>query len=391
MVDMDFRGCSPRIRPLDVVVGGVVAPDALVGRARELQLAQSAVVTANGAVLVGDRRMGKTSLLRKLELEWRQAGHTVIFVSAQTTSPDTLADRLHEQIAPTSWFKQERRRWALHIKVGAKGITLERTGGRRGDGEAEHVDLLAWAAEKVAPNRLIVMIDELTVLLTAMGAVDDDASEFLNHLRRVRQEHDNLSIVLAGSIGLHHVVPAGSGLVNDLHRIVIGPLDPCDALELALGLFAGPHGASVDRTSAEEITRAASAIPYYVHWLVQQIELDGNTWMPPDERLHNAMNDPLDPLDFRHYRDRLTDYYGEWAELAERMLDHFALDSVTSVDDVMRALGADDLDPRPTRADTVRLLELLENDNYLARLPDGGNEFTSDLLAAAWRVVQRLD
>lgn len=53
-----------RVEPLTPVAGGVVDPADLVGRDRELsRLIQS--VSDGGGYVVGDRRMGKTSLLRK--------------------------------------------------------------------------------------------------------------------------------------------------------------------------------------------------------------------------------------------------------------------------------------------------------------------------------------
>ena len=44
-------------------------------------------INSNGARLLGDRRIGKTSLLGKLEVELRAVSHTVIRVSAETTDP----------------------------------------------------------------------------------------------------------------------------------------------------------------------------------------------------------------------------------------------------------------------------------------------------------------
>ncbi len=389
---MDFSDCDPQVRELELVVGGVVSPSSFVGRFRELELIQNGVTTANGAVLVGDRRVGKTSVMGKLKHEWSQAGHEVVSVSAQTEDPDVFAANLQKAMAPSSWFKSERKRWTLNIKVGAKGITLERTGGRMGSGpDPEPVDLLTWAAENVAPKRLIVMIDELTVLLGAMSDRSASGREFLNHLRRDRQENDNLSIVLAGSIGLHHVVPLGMGLTNDLHKIVVGPLASCEALELATGLLAGIGLEGADRRVAEHITIAADAIPFYVHWLVQQLQLDGDLSKSPEIRLREAINDPLDPLDFRHYRNRLPGYYGDRARLAELILNHLSVSGPMSPKALLRALDAETIEPRPTHTDVTQILEKLELDNYLKRDVAGANQFANELLAMAWRIIQRLE
>lgn len=386
--DVRFDGCDVEVRPRDLVVGGIVEPDDLVGRERELLLVQQGLTTAFGVVLVGDRRMGKTSLLRALEQAWQQAGHTVVFVSAQTRDPQVLGDRLREQLAPTTWFARERKRWSLSVRVGVKGITLERRGGT--GVQPDDVDLLAWAASEAAPSRLIVMIDELTVFLKSMCSRPDDAAEFLHHLRRARQEHPNLTIVLAGSIGLHHVIPPGSGAVNDLQRVMVGAVSPCAALELAVGLLAGIGIDTAYRETAEHIARAAAGIPFYIHWLVQQVSLDHDLQLAPLDRLRAAAADPLDPLDFRHYRDRLPEYYGDQAQLAERILDHTALEGTVEIESLFRLLAADHLARRPTRGELLMLLESLERDNYLVRTDAGHNRFASDVLALAWRTIQRL-
>ncbi|MDQ1742122.1 MAG: hypothetical protein QOE23_461, partial [Pseudonocardiales bacterium] len=62
--------------------GGVVDPADLVGRDRELARLQRSVTTG-GAKMLGDRRMGKTSLLRALSKSLDSAGHSVIRISAE--------------------------------------------------------------------------------------------------------------------------------------------------------------------------------------------------------------------------------------------------------------------------------------------------------------------
>src|SRR3981189_3604244 len=49
------------VRPMTLVVGGIVRPDDVVGRIRDAE-AVAASLPHSGAVLVGDRRHGKTSL-----------------------------------------------------------------------------------------------------------------------------------------------------------------------------------------------------------------------------------------------------------------------------------------------------------------------------------------
>src|ERR1700712_1480723 len=86
---------SLQIRPMTTNPGGVVDPDDLVGRGDELEQLRQSVLTG-GAKLLGDRRLGKTSLLRLLELDLQAAGHTVIRVSAETDDPEVFSRNLIE-------------------------------------------------------------------------------------------------------------------------------------------------------------------------------------------------------------------------------------------------------------------------------------------------------
>src|SRR5258705_2114939 len=70
------------IRSMSLVVGGIVRPDDVVGRYRDAE-AVAAALPHSGAVLVGDRRHGKTSLARVVQRNAAAAGAVVIATSAQ--------------------------------------------------------------------------------------------------------------------------------------------------------------------------------------------------------------------------------------------------------------------------------------------------------------------
>jgi hypothetical protein len=377
------------IVPMSVTVGGVIAPDHLVGRQTELEQIHNAIIAANGAVLVGDRRMGKTSILRTVEKVLTEAGHRIISVSAETLEPATFASRLDDKLRPATWLTRERQRWDLGIEVTRFGVKIRRT---TEQGDTQEEDLFAWAANKAAPGRLIVIIDELTVLLGGMTDSPGDAAEFMHSLRRARQEHSNLTLILAGSIGLHHVVPQGHGTTNDLTGIVVDRLGECDAYHLARCLIAGNEIVTDDEQAlAWELTRVTDAIPYYIQFLVQQMP-HGRQIGPAevDPLLQAVIDNTLDPLDFGHYLSRLEIYYEADAELAKRCLDHYATGGPLGIDDVMRRIASDDIELRPSRGDLVEMVKRFERDHYLRRLPNNTNEFASSVLRRGWRSVRRL-
>lgn len=181
--------------------------------------------------------MGKTSLLRKAEQLLTE--HVVVQISAETEKLDLFGPRLLELLRGHSVFADELKRWKMEVDVGYQGIRLRRRSGD-GPGRAEDSDdLFTWAAARAAPTKLVVIIDEVTVLVTAIEQQHPGgAAEFLRSLRRPRQELPNVAVILSGSIGLHHAVYGADAELAlhllDAYAVADGPLD-VDALAARLG------------------------------------------------------------------------------------------------------------------------------------------------------------
>jgi len=380
------------LRSIVLNVGGVVDPDHLVGRGRELSDLDQAITTSEGALLVGDRRMGKTSLSKKLAELLEQRGHNVIRISAQTTKPEVLATRIRTELGQNSTFRKELDKWSAHVEVTKFGVTLKRTPLDK-NAKQERGDLFEWAAETAGKGQLIVIIDELAAFLQSFDDLDA-ATEFMSSLRVVRQNHANVTMVFAGSIGLHHVIPPGKGLTNDLIPISVGSLEPCDAYYLARCLIAETQlNCKDEKQLAAAIATEVDFIPFYIHFLIQQL-LSLEQLVDVDDvgpLLGSAFEDPLDPLDFAHYRDRLEQYYGSLAAVSARALDHYALDGELSIEALAQRLAADELEPRPSRDELTGLIEGLERDHYIERRPGGSNEFASKVLRQGWLALRRLN
>ena len=154
--------------PIAATVGGPIDPADHIGH--EAELHEVLLATASvGALLTGDRRMGKTSLLRKAEQ--CLAEHVVVRISAETDDVELFARRLLEVLRGHHVLGEELRRWSVEVDVGYRGIRLRRTPEDRAAAEDdESDDLFAWAATRAAPAKLVVVIDEITVLANAIEA-----------------------------------------------------------------------------------------------------------------------------------------------------------------------------------------------------------------------------
>lgn len=345
-----------------------------------------------GALLTGDRRMGKTSLLRKVESVLCR-DHVVLRVSAETDSVELFASRLLNTLRQTSAFAKELENWHVSVDVGHRGFRIQRTPTAKNHEPPLTDDLFSWAAKKASPRKLIVIIDEITVLAQAIEKTNPGgALELLRNLRRPRQELDNVVILLAGSVGLHHATSDFAPL-NDLRKVRVGALEPAAGGYLARCLLLG-EGIEVsdEQTVAEAIYRQADGIAYYIHNLVASARRRGGVLQPHavGELRRLAMEDPDDPWDLRHYDRRIDDYYGERSTLVRHVLDIFATASAPlSVTDLGAHLLAVEMSRRPGRDELLLLLEQLEADHYLLRAGDT-DTFASTVIRDAWRSIRRL-
>jgi len=370
--------------------GGPIDPEDHIGHERELHEVLLSVA-AVGALVPGDRRMGKTSLLRKAEQLLTE--HVVVRISAETVKLDLFGPRLLQTLRGHRIFADELNRWKVDVDVGYQGIRLRR---RSSDGTAkadDSDDLFTWAASRAAPTKLVIIIDEVTVLLTAIELEHPGgAAEFLRSLRRPRQELPNVAVILSGSIGLHHAV-RDMAPVNDLRNVRIGPLAPADAVFLSRCLLLGEGIETDDEAGVSAaMAHATDGVPYFLHHVAAEAARRGGVLTAEGvaDIRQAALSDPDDPWHLRHYRERISLYYGADAELVLELLDAYArAEEPLDLDAVARSVQSVASDHRPTRDELIRLVESLETDSYLTRRGNA-DEFAFRLLRDAWRTMRRL-
>ncbi len=382
------------VRPIEVNVGGIVPHEDLVGRDAELDRLMGLVAPpAHGAMLLGDRRIGKTSLLRTVEQPLREAGHLVVRVSAETSSMDDFARALQAglMVEPRlgSWGIDLEGEAA--VRVGIAQVSL-RARAQRGAGSRE-CDLFATcarAARAQGPHqRVVFLLDEITVLATELARESPgDARDFLRMLRRARQEFSEVVMVLAGSIGLHHALP-DSTEVNDLVEMPVDVLEQPAAMRLAEGLILGA-GLTVTepRAVASAMVAHTSGFPFYLHGTAQLLSERRGVVDPGAvaQEVRRALD--LDLWNTQHYDSRLDDYYRGDAELVRDVLDAIATAAhPMSVDEILQTATV--AVHVPTRTRMLTLLQRLERDHYLRRAGQR-TAMANGLIGRIWRHVRRL-
>ncbi|MGZ8801062.1 MAG: ATP-binding protein [Mycobacterium sp.] len=376
---------------MSLVVGGVVPTEDVVGRVRECNEVLASLLHS-GAVLVGDRRHGKTSLSRLVQRLAAEQGAVVVAVSAERENYTEFVSALISELArlDPSWAKELAK---IRLTLTAGPVRLER------DSRAAATldELLDRAIRRARGHTLALFIDEVSVLARNLERAHPGSGDtFLHLLRRVRQENPGkVATVLSGSIGFHHVSDDAPSTVNDIPKIAVGPIRSDHAAYLAECLLLGSGTPTTDQHAvAAAIASAAENVPYYIQHLVAAAR---KSWHDTQVRAYpelidllvlDAIESPYDPWDLRHYRDRLPHYYGADAHAIAGLLDIYAYaNRPLDVDTVLMRLRSEG-SPITDRAQLVAFIERLTLDHYLVRA-GAADKFSSPLLQRAWKAMRR--
>ena len=208
-------------------------------REGELELLEARVRDGNHMVMTGQRRMGKTSVLRELGRRLEQRGWVFLFadVEADRSEEDliaSLAKAIHPVTPISARLLRGMRRGLGRLvgridKVSAHQFAVRfRAGLDSGNWRRHGEDLIAHCAEH--DQRVLIVIDEVPIFLARLLRQehgDRRVDEFLSWLRALFQKIDgrDLTLILSGSIGLAPLVErlGISDRINYLYPVRLGP------------------------------------------------------------------------------------------------------------------------------------------------------------------------
>ena len=389
--------------------GGAVSPENVMGRDRLIERLW-ATLKHQSLVLVAERRMGKTCIIKKMEA--RPPDGTMIRVRdvGGVSSPIEFVERVAEDVEKHLKLFQKtatkaKEFWASLGGTQILGVKLPTTAAPHWKALLERIlgDLVQHSDRQV-----ILCWDELPWMLQKIARLEGETvvMDLLDTLRGLRQTHTNLRMIYTGSIGLHHVVTVlreegyVNSPVNDMRTVEVPPLDDGHAEALAKALIQGEGltSSTLDETAAI-IARRVDAIPFYIHHVVAAMADRGQAATPEiaetivAEALANAQD-----WDLEHFRSRLGAYYGERAEVVRALLDQLAETEPLNLDELHERLKIN-LSRLGTNAQRMvegdrealrTLLKLMQRDHYLSQDQDGGYRFRFGLIRRWWRLDQGL-
>jgi uncharacterized protein len=395
------------------ITGNPVDGDDFFGREEELKQLRGAVAAGNHVLLVGPRRVGKSSLVAELARQLSKDGWTTITVDVQHTADEAaFLHEIHEAIRRTGV------KLPLHAKATdaiqrflkasrVTKVTLAKTTVELSDSpedwESAATSLKSLISALPENNRqVLIAIDELPIFLTKLLGSDGGPTRvraILDWLRSVRQASGSkLPWILCGSIGLDSFVAKHrlEGSINELLPLPIDAIDAPQAIALLKRLGERPeHGCPIsDEAAALMIAKVGWLVPYYLQLLFHGLKslpiANRSATFPSELDIDAAYHSLLSPhhrVHFGHWDSRLGDLLDDNEEAnARRLLNHLSSHASGRTRKQLYAVLAKahpQADPVKLERELRDLLEFLERDGYLGRLADRF-AFRSFLLRDYW-------
>lgn len=373
-------------------------------RERELEVLKTRVREHNHVLLTGQRRMGKTSILRELGSRLESEGWIFLFadVEGATCAEDAIAEiarAAHSVRSIASRFAGTMQRVLKENveQISALDFKVKiRAGLDAGSWRRHGEQLLRDCAVQEKP--VLLVIDELPIFLKHMLNRDGEigrVDEFLSWLRGVLQalNEETLTLIVSGSIGLGPLVRR-LGIPDRINHLFPLRLEPWNREEsvACFERLARSHGLPIAAGVAEAVYEALGiGIPHHVQSFFARLRdfstMHGGKRVMADDVAHvyrTALLGPWGQPDLVHYETRLKEaldddsYALAMQVLAEAATQGGFTDGARRRLEKMYSAIADA--PSGRIADT---LEVLTHDGYLES-SDEGYRFPSRLLRDWW-------
>ena len=384
--------------------GRWVSGDDFFDREGELEVLRQRVCDGNHVLLAGQRRMGKTSIVRELGRRLESDGWIFLFadVEGATCAEDTIAEiarAVHPVRTIASRFGLSMKRWVSENieEISALDFSVRIRGGLdAGSWKSHGEQLLRDCAAQDQP--VLLVIDELPIFLKRMLRRDGEPArvdEFLSWLRGVIQALGAQSpvLILSGSIGLEPLVRrlGISDRINHLYPFRLGPWSREASVE-CFERLAQSHELPIEDGVADAVYDALGVgIPHHVQSFFARLRdfatMQGRNSVAVEDVGHVYRTGLLGPSgqnDLVHYETRLREGLDDESHrIAMEILAETAICDVftPAAKGSLQTLYAELTDHAPERiADAI---DILVHDGYIEAY-QGSYRFTSRLLKDWW-------
>jgi hypothetical protein len=381
---------------MQVRLSGSPSPSEIIGR--DAIIAELWLRIQQGSVVItAERRMGKTSIIQKMNAQ-RPINIIGDYQDLEgITSPEGLVRSIYHKVYEVLSGQRQ-------LKQGLQNLFKDWSGEKLPQPKIswqQNLELIIRDLSKqLEPEEVWVFFwDELPLAIDNIRRDhgNSTAMSVLDTFRSIRQTYHNIRMVYTGSIGLHHVLgelrSAGykNSPVNDMYPLTLPPLSNEDAMDLAQQLLIGEGIATEGLTEiSEAIVQAVDQIPFYIHHLVASLKNQSQplTVITVAKTLAKSLED-VNVWELGDYAERIQKYYLEDKyEMAIQTLDELSMiDQTRSFSELLKLVG--DQVSVTEKENFRQVLKLLILDHYISRNSDGNYYFRLQLIKKYWQTQRR--
>lgn len=350
----------------------------------------------NHVLIAAPRRVGKSSVMQAI-LDRHPENTRCIFSNIQGIKSETeYYQRFYELLVRCLDRFGKGKSWldSLVKSIVIEEITLNgiKFGEKKDINFEEAIDSLLTEISK-NQVRVVLLLDELPEVLNNLHRQkrSEEAGHILAHLRALRQNPEIkgcLSLILAGSVGIHHVVKAVEGRVKDINDFNPVPFEPLNQQEARAYVAWATRDASVQYDADLTdylLAQIRHYIPYFINLMLDEINRSARKTGEPGiqradiDRAFEAIVRNSDH--FREWKYRLWDYFlpEEAAFLQEGLvcIAHENSINIRRLYDLAVKHGQQSV--------FMELIQGLENDGYICKRGDD-YAFISPFLQTYWKL-----
>ncbi len=385
--------------------GGILKGNAIVDRDKEVKTIWRALQNQS-VVLISERRVGKTSILRKMEENPQDEWNPVLYWVEGKESPAEFVEGLYEEILRKELLKDKFYKLKKFYSKYAGGNEI-------GSWKLPQIisnwkPLLESLIEDIVDSdkKIVLMFDELPLMLAkfiktegigALGAI-----VFLDTLRALRNKYEasgKITFVFCGSIGIHLIIKDlksnhgyNSDPINNMKIISVSSMDAEGAIDLCHQLATNDgNPLELENDILDYICKRTDGLPFYIQHIFGYILDAGERVVNKkivDLAIEYFLNDPNDEGFFRHYLDRIKTYY----DSSNQKISLAILDRICKTDGFWLEEDIIDLVKTPLEIEDEVIretLSLLWNDHYLVREVKNNKrtyKFRYSILQSWWKL-----
>lgn len=375
-------------------IGPPVEGEDFFGREKEIRKANRLLDSNHSLLLSAPRRIGKSSLAKRLIEEKKQQGWKCVYIDLEeTTTEEGFLRLVIEAFKENGIWKQLAEgmsKGLVSVLDRIEKISLGPVDLNIGKRE-EQEDLYKNLKELIKHDEdTFIVVDELTLFLGILNKSENGAEKvafILNWLRSLRQvSKTNVRWLFCGSVGLRNFTSAMNlgYTINDLMEFGLGELSREEAEGLLSGLCKSEDMIMSEELINYTLDKLHWNIPYFIQVIFSKLAEEYE-----DEVRKESIDIAYNKLCSENYLSTWSERLSEYREFevpARQILKSLSTQPAGMERDAMLNIlmtGQDASKVEEIDYLLSKVLEMLENDGYILKM-DSIRAFRSPLLRDYW-------